>query len=91
MAMVPRGHGEVLIELGLSVANRECSHHTVGSACGVRAGQAGLGTASKDLVRQLYGKAPTGLLRLSLQLLGPSNPHPPVSEHLDHGIPASEY
>lgn len=77
-------------QASLPVANRECSHHAAGSACGLRAGQAGLGMASKDLVRQLYSEAPTGLLRSSLQLLGPSNPLPQVSQYLDQKMPASE-
>lgn len=75
----------LLSQASLPIANGECSHHAVGSACGLRAGQAVLGMASKDLVRQLYSEAPTGLLRLSpvsgtlkspppgLSIFGPQN------------------
>lgn len=40
----------LLSQASLPVANGECSHHAEGSACGLRAGQAVLGMASKDLI-----------------------------------------
>lgn len=66
-------------QASLPVANGECSHHAEGSACGLRAGQAVLGMASKDLVRQLYSEAPTGLLRLSPVSGTPKSPPPGLS------------